>query len=70
MGEKSISELASGFGLTLESIFLPGHEKALKLYKGANQIFVGTEAAVREFLATYEDNRPGLYEASMYGYKE
>lgn len=70
MGEKQISDIANGFGLTLETVYLPDNPNAIKVFKGANPIFVGTEEAVREFLSTYENSRPGLYEASMYGYKE
>ncbi|MFL6466441.1 MAG: hypothetical protein ACJ72Z_00635 [Pyrinomonadaceae bacterium] len=67
---KPVSEIADGFGLTLESVVLPGHNKAIRVFKGANPIFIGTESAVRDFLATYENERPGLYEGSMYAYKE
>lgn len=67
---RPIAEIADGFGLTLETAFLPDHVKAFRVYKGANQIFIGTEEAVREFFETYESERPGLLEGSMYAYKE
>lgn len=67
MADKTISEIAEGFGLTIDNVFIPDHDKAFKVYKGVNPIFVGTEEAVREFLSTYE--RPGTYEASMFAYK-
>lgn len=70
MKEKSIVEIADSFGLTVEAVIIPDHDRAFKVYKGAKQLFVGTEAAVRQFLTTYQKDRPGLYEGSMYGYKE
>ena len=70
MEKNSIFEVAEAFGLTVEHVIIPDHDKAFKVYKGVNPVFVGTEDAVREFLATYDQDRPGLYEASMIGYKE
>ena len=70
MGEKTIFEIAQGFGLEIDHVVIPEHEKAFKLYKGVNPIFVGTEGAVRQFLSSYEENRPGLFEASIVNYKE
>lgn len=70
MEDKTIFEIADGYGLTVEPVVVPDHERAFKLYKGVNPVFVGTAEAVRDFLSTYEANRPGLYEASMIGYKE
>jgi hypothetical protein len=70
LGEKTIVELAEVFGLTVEQVVIPDHDRAFKVYKGVNPVFVGTEDAVREFLSTYEGNRPGLFEGSMIGYKE
>lgn len=70
MEEKTVFEMAEAFGLSLEQVIIPEHDRAYKVYKGVNPIFVGTEEAVREFLSTYETSRPGLYEASMIGYKE
>jgi hypothetical protein len=70
MEQKTIFELAEGFGLGVEHVVIPDHDKAFKVYKGVNPVFVGTEDAVREFLSTYKDNRPGLFEGSMIGYKE
>jgi hypothetical protein len=70
VAEKTILEIADGFGLTIEHVIIPDHDKAYKVYKGVNPVFVGTEEAVREFFATYEQGRPGLYEASIFGYKE
>ena len=68
MKERTLEAIAEGYGLTVETVLVPGHENALKVFKGARQIFVGTEQAVREFLNGYKS--PGLYEGSMYGYKE
>lgn len=65
---KSIHDIASGYRLTVETAVIPGHENAFRVYKGVNPVFVGTEEAVREFLDGYE--RPGLYEGSIYNYKE
>ena len=70
MDKKTIFEIAEAFGLTVEHVIIPDHDKAFKVYKGVNPVFVGTEEAVSEFLSTYEQDRPGLYEASMIGYKE
>ena len=70
MREKSVSDLASEFGLTVETIYVDRHENALRLYKGARQIFVGTAEAVRSFLSEYEQQRPGPMDGSMYGYRE
>lgn len=68
--DQPISQIAEGFGLTIETTVLPEHANAFKVFKGAKQIFIGTEDAVREFLAEYETSRPGLLEGSIYGYKE
>ena len=67
---RPISEIAEGYGLSLETAILPDHDNAFRVYKGANQVFIGTEPAVREFLANYENELPGLLEGSMYAYKE
>jgi hypothetical protein len=65
-----IETITDKLGLTVERSVLPGHPSAIRIYKGAKQIFIGTEDAVREFLADYEANRPKPYEGSIYGYKE
>ena len=70
MTQKRLIDIAESFGLTVEQAIVPGHENAFRLYKGANQLFIGTEEAAIRFLASYKDQRPGLYEGSMYGYKE
>ena len=70
MSEKSITEIADGFGLTIESVALPEGDNAYKVLKGVNTLIVGGEKAVREFLSTYEASRPALLEGSMYGYME
>ncbi len=70
MMQKRLLDIAEGFGLTVETAVVPGHDKAFRLYKGAKQVFIGTEEAATEFLATYKDTRPDLYEGSMYGYQE
>jgi len=66
MNPKSISDIAGGFGLTIEA----DSESTFRIYKGVNQVFSGTEPAVREFFVTYEKERPALFEGSIYGYKE
>ncbi len=71
MNEKAISEIATSFGMDLEgALGLPGDEKSFRLYKGAKQVFTGTEQDVRIFFARYEKNRPALFMESMYAYKE
>lgn len=70
MSKKNIREIAEGFGLSIEPAVVHDHENAFRVFKGANQLFIGTEEAVREFLSGYEKDRPALYEGSMYGYKE
>lgn len=65
-----IETLTEKLGLTIERTALPGQTTAIRVYKGAKQIFIGTEDAVREFLVDYEANRPKPYEGSIYGYKE
>ncbi|MEO8041772.1 MAG: hypothetical protein ABI646_04085 [Acidobacteriota bacterium] len=70
MDQKNISEIAEQFGLTIETVRLPDDKTAHKVYKGVNTVFVGSEDAVRTFLSTYETDRPGLFEGSMYGYME
>jgi hypothetical protein len=70
MSERSIVQVAEGFGLSVEAATIPEHDHAFRVFKGANQVFVGTESAVREFLNGYEKDRPALFEGSMYGYME
>ena len=70
MMQKRLLDIAEGFGLTVETAVVPDHENAFRLYKGAKQVFIGTEEATMEFLSTYKDRRPDLYEGSMYGYQE
>ena len=70
MSDKTIFEIADGFGLNVEHVLIPDHDRAFKVYKGVNPVFVGTEDAVREFISAYGDSRPGLFEGSMIGYKE
>ena len=70
MSDKTIFEIADGFGLNVEHVLIPDHDRAFKVYKGVNPVFVGTEDAVRGFLSAYGDSRPGLFEGSMIGYKE
>ena len=66
MNPKSISEIAEGFGLTVES----ESNNSFRIYKGVNQVFIGTEEAARDFFITYEKERPALFEGSIFGYKE
>lgn len=70
MKKAAIYQIAENFGLSIETVIIPNHQKAFRVLKGANQIFVGTEEAVLEFLGRYEKERPGLFEGSMYGYME
>jgi len=70
MNRSRIVELAENFGLTIETVIVPERENEFRVFKGANQIFTGTEEAVRQFLIEYEKDRPGLFEGSMYGYIE
>ncbi len=70
MEDFTIFEIADGFGLTIEHVIISDHDKAFKVYKGVNPLFLGTEEPVRKILSTYDQSRPGLYEASMIGYKE
>lgn len=70
MKEKTVVEIAEGYGLTVETTFISGHEPAIRVYKGAKQIFIGTAEAVRQFLAEYENKRRATFEASMSGYRE
>jgi len=70
MIEKTTAQIAEDLGLILDATSIEGHEAAVRVYKGAKQIFIGTDEAVRTFLAGYEKERPGLMEASMYGYRE
>ena len=58
--QPSIEQKASRYGLTLEILPLEDHDDAFRVYKGVNQIFIGTEAAVDEFLDRYEQERPKL----------
>lgn len=68
--DKPTAQIAESLGLTIETVLIPDHDRALRVYKGANPIFVGTESAVREFLADYEKRRPRLFESSIVNYKE
>lgn len=70
MIQKNIFEIAEGFGLTVEDVTVPENDGAFRILKGAHQVFTGKEEAVRNYLAAYERERPGLYEGSIYGYKE
>lgn len=70
MSDKSITEIAEQFGLTVETVPMPDEENIYKILKGVNTVVVGNEAAVRTFLSTYESERPALFEGSMYGYME
>ena len=70
MSQKSIEEIAESFGLSIEDTAIPDHEHVFRVIKGAKQVFLGHEEAVRDFFIDYEKNRPGLYEGSIYGYTE
>jgi hypothetical protein len=70
MSLKSIQEKAESFGLNIEAVAIPENDNAYKIYKGAKQIFIGSEEAVEAFFVEYAKDRPALLEGSMYGYKE
>ncbi|MBX3297720.1 MAG: hypothetical protein KF762_18640 [Acidobacteria bacterium] len=56
--------------LTWERTTISGHPNAIRIYKGAKQVFIGTEDAARDFLVEYESSRPKPFNESMIGYKE
>jgi len=70
MNSEAIIAAAERFGLTLETVAISDTDEAFKVYKGANQIFVGRAADIAAFLDDYKKNLPGLYEGSIVGYKE
>ena len=70
MSEKSIDQLAESYGLTLETDIHPDRDKTFRVFKGAHQVFTGTETEVSAFLNQYDKDRPSLLEGSMYGYRE
>lgn len=70
MKDKSLIEKVHQLGLAVETVVIPGHERAYRVYKGAKQIFIGTEEAVKGFLVDYERTRPGPLDASLSGYRE
>ena len=70
MDQRSVRKIAESLGLSIEMVFIENHENALRVYKGAKQIFVGTEEAVRDFLGKYQKERPGPYAGSMHNYIE
>ena len=70
MDQKSVVEIGEEFGLTIDPVEDSNNEPAYKIYKGVNQVFAGTEEGARNFLSTYEAERPSLLEGSMYGYVE
>ena len=70
MDQTSLEEAAGKYGLTVEAVAVPENGLAYKVYKGAKQIFIGTDEAVHEFLSGYGEKLPGLFEGSMIGYKE
>ena len=70
MSQKTIVDIAESFGLTVEVVTIPDHERAFRVFKGVNQVFIGTEDAVRNFFMDYEKERPALYKENIRGYKE
>ena len=70
MDQRSVREIAESLGLSIETLFIEDHENALRVYKGAKQVFVGTEEATRDFLSSYGKERPAPYAGSIYNYKE
>ena len=67
MSLRTVSEIAGDFGLTVEST---DDDPGLRILKGVNQVFAGTEDAARVYLSNYEKDRPGLFEGSIIGYRE
>lgn len=70
MNQKSIAEIGEQYGLTIEDVSVSDTEASYTIYKGAKKVFSGTEDDARSFLSTYEADRPGLFDGSMYGYVE
>ena len=70
MREKPLTEIAESYGLIVETVRSEGEDDVLRVLKGVNAIFVGTDEAARTFLDNYEQERPGLMDLSMYGYRE
>lgn len=66
----NIRDRASQYGLTLEDLPLDDHDDAVRVYKGVKQIFIGTEAAIAEFLDGYEQDLPKPVAPEPKGYKE
>ncbi len=56
--QKSVRDIADSFGLTIDVSPIPGHDAALRVYRGARQIFIGTDEAVRNFLDNYDPAAP------------
>ncbi len=70
MSQRTIFDIADGFGLSIETLTIPDHEPAFRLFKGVNPIFVGTEEAVRNFFITYEKELPKVIIKTTRGLKE
>lgn len=71
MKRETITEIAESFGFELEGVVGPSEDdRSFRVYKGANQVFTGTEEAVRSFFGRYEKERPGLFVESLYGYRD
>ena len=71
MPNETIAQIAEKFGLVIEPVVAaPSDETSYRLFKGVNEIHAGSEESVREFLAKYEYERPGLFHESMFGYRE
>lgn len=71
MNERTVVEIAERFGMVIEgALGLPGDERSFRVYKGANQVFTGSEQAVRKFFVRYEKDRPQLFAERIHGYKE
>ena len=65
MDSEAIIAAAEQFGLTVETHSISDADEAFKVYKGANQIFVGRADDIAKFLDDYEKNLPTLYEGSI-----
>ncbi|CAN5324773.1 hypothetical protein BH10ACI2_BH10ACI2_24030 [soil metagenome] len=66
----NIRDRASRYGLTLEDLPLDDHDDAVRVFKGVNQIFIGTETAIAEFLDRYEQELPKPAAPEAKGFKE
>lgn len=65
MDQKTVVEIGQEFGLTIEPITDDDNVTTYKICKGVNQVFAGTEGEARQFLSTYANERPPLFDGSV-----